>query len=106
MISRVQVRVAMGDCSWVAHGRGGVGVQFLGQIRGIGLLLRKNGIENGSRADPRGSNPHSYGDSFSESGAVWASQKFREIRMMLRVRDSMSMKRIMFIALLWGYTRF
>lgn len=85
---------------------GEVGVQFLGRIKGIGLLLRKNRIENGSRADPRGSNPHSYGDSFSESGVVWASQKFKEIKMMLRVRDSVSMKRIMFIALLWGYTRF
>lgn len=84
----------------------GVGVRFLGRIRGIELLLRKNRIEKGSRADPKGSNPHSYGDSFSESGAAWASQKFREIKMMLRVRDSVSMKRTMFIALLWGYTRF
>lgn len=37
----------------------GVGVQFLGQIAGIGLLLRKNRIENGRRADPSGSKPHS-----------------------------------------------
>ena len=81
-------------------------MQFLGRIGGIRLLLRKNRIENGSRADPRGSNPHSYGDSFSESGVIWASQKFREISRMLRARDSASMKRIMFIALLWDYTRF
>ena len=81
-------------------------MQFLGRIGGIRLLLRKNRIENGSRADPRGSNPHSYGDSFSESGVIWASQKFREISRMLRARDRASMKRIMFIALLWDYTRF
>ena len=50
---------------------GGGGVrQFLGRIGGIGWLLRKNRIENGRRADPRGSNPHSYGDSFSVSGVV------------------------------------
>lgn len=84
----------------------GVGVRFLGQIGGIGLLLRKKRIENGSRADPRGSNPHSYGDSFSESGFIWASQKFNVIRIVLRMRDKVSMNVIMFIAHLWGHTRF
>lgn len=34
-------------------------VRFLSQIIGIGLLLRKNRIENGNRADSNGSNPHS-----------------------------------------------
>lgn len=54
-------------------GGGGAG-RFLGQIGGIGWLLRKNRIENGSRADPRGSNPHSYGDSFSVSGVISATE--------------------------------
>lgn len=58
-----QVRVIIGCASWMAHGRGEAG-RFLGRIEGIGWLLRKNRIENGSRADPSGSNPHSYGDSF------------------------------------------
>lgn len=49
-------------------------VRFLGQIRGIRLLLRKNRMENGSRADSNGSNPHSYGDSFSVSGFIIVSQ--------------------------------
>lgn len=84
----------------------GVGGRFLGRIGGIRLLLRKNRIENGSRADPRGSKPHSYGDSFSESGLVWASQKFSVVRATLRARDRMSMNVIMLIALLWGCTRF
>lgn len=84
----------------------GVGGRFLGRIRGIRLLLRKNRIENGSRADPRGSNPHSYGDSFSESGLVWASQKFSVVRIVARARESVSMNVIMLIALLWGCTRF
>ena len=83
-----------------------VEVRLLGRIGGIRWLLRKNRIENGSRADPRGSKPHSYGDSFSESGFVWASQRFSVIRTVLRVRDNVSMKVIMLIALLWGCTRF
>lgn len=69
------------------------------------MLLRKNRIEKGRRADPRGSKPHSYGDSFSESGLVWASQKFNVVRIALRVRDRISMNVIMLIALLWGRTR-
>lgn len=84
----------------------GVIVRFLGRIGGIGWLLRKNRIENGSRADPRGSKPHSYGDSFSESGAVWASQKFSVVKAVLRTRDRASINMIMLIALLWGLTRF
>lgn len=76
-------------------------MRFLGQIGGIGLLLRKNRIENGSRADPRGSNPHSYGDSFSWSGFIWVSQKFSVIRIILRIREVVSMNEIGFIALLW-----
>ena len=81
-------------------------MRFLGRIVGIRLLLRKKRIENGSRADPRGSKPHSYGDSFSESGLVWASQKFSDVRMMVRMNDSVSINVIMLIAFLWGYTRF
>ena len=32
-------------------------------------------MEKGRRAEPRGSNPHSYGDSFSWSGVICGSQK-------------------------------
>lgn len=53
----------------------GVGVvRFLGRIVGIKLLLRKNRIENGRRADSNGSNPHSYGDNFSLSGFISVNQ--------------------------------
>lgn len=85
---------------------GGVVGQFLGRIEGIGWLLRKNRIENGRRADPRGSNPHSYGESFSESGFIWASQKFSMVRVALKASDRENMNVSMFIALLWAYTRF
>ncbi len=66
------------------------------------MLLRKNRIENGRRADPRGSKPHSYGDSFSESGLACANQKFNVVRIALRARERVSMNVIMLIALLWG----
>lgn len=78
-----------------------VGGRFLGRRGGIGWLLRKNRIENGSRADPSGSKPHSYGDNFSESGFVWASQKFNVVRIMLSERERVSINVIMLIALLW-----
>lgn len=102
---KVQVRVVMGDWSWVAHGRGSRRAISRSNRRKR-IATRKNRIENGSRADPRGSNPHSYGDSFSESGFIWASQKFNRVSAMLRVDDRTIMNRIMFIALLWVLTRF
>ena len=83
----------------------GVG-RFLDRIRGIRWLLRKNRIENGSRAEPRGSNPHSYGDNFSVSGVIWASQKFRVVSIALRMKDRDSINVRVFIALLWVITRF
>lgn len=39
------------------------------------MATRKNRRENGSRAEPKGSKPHSYGESFSWSGVIWGSQK-------------------------------
>ena len=80
---------------------GGVGVRFLGRIGEIGWLLRKNRIENGSRADPRGSKPHSYGDNFSWSGFIWVSHRLSVIRVMLRIREVVNISEIVFIALLW-----
>lgn len=97
----VQVSVVVGDWSWIAHGRGSSRAISRSNKRNR-IATRKNRIEKGSRADPRGSNPHSYGESFSESGFIWASQKFRAVRRMLRVKDAVSMNRIIFIALLWG----
>ena len=85
---------------------GGVGGRFLGRIEGRGWLLRKNRTENGRRADPSGSNPHSYGESFSESGFIWAIQKFNAVRAALRTDDRANMNISVFIALLWVCTRF
>lgn len=38
------------------------------------MATKKNRKEKGRRADPSGSNPHSYGESFSASGFIWGSQ--------------------------------
>lgn len=94
------VRVMVGVCSWMAHGSGRSSAISRSNSRNR-IATRKNRIENGSRADPNGSNPHSYGDSFSESGFICANQKFSAVRMTLRINDEIIMNRIMFITLLW-----
>lgn len=99
--AEAQASVVVGFCSWVAHGRGSRRAISRSNRRNR-IATRKKRIENGSRADPSGSKPHSYGDSFSASGFIWAIQKFSAVRMRLRVRDRVIMKVIMFIALLWG----
>lgn len=38
------------------------------------MATRKKRSENGRRADPTGSKPHSYGDNFSWSGVIRGSQ--------------------------------
>lgn len=93
--------VVVGFCSWMAHGSGRRSAISKSNSRNR-IATRKNRIENGSRADPSGSKPHSYGDNFSWSGVIWASQKFSAVKMMLRVRDREIMNRIIFITLLWA----
>lgn len=44
------------------------------------MAIKKNRIENGNRAEPIGSKPHSYGDSFSVSGLFCGSQNPTVIR--------------------------
>lgn len=44
------------------------------------MATKKNRMEKGRRADPNGSKPHSYGESFSRSGLVTGSQKLIIIR--------------------------
>lgn len=54
----VQIRVVMGDSSWVAHGSGSRRAISKSKRRNR-MATRKNRIEKGSRAEPSGSNPHS-----------------------------------------------
>lgn len=54
----VQVSVVVGFWSWVAHGRGRRRAISRSNRRKR-MATRKNRIENGSRAEPSGSKPHS-----------------------------------------------
>lgn len=50
---------------WEAHGSGRSRAISRSNSRNV-IATRKNFIEKGRRADPIGSNPHSYGLAFSE----------------------------------------
>ena len=58
------MNVVRGEDSWSPHGRGRRSAISKSNKRKR-IATRKNRREKGRRADPRGSNPHSYGDSFS-----------------------------------------
>lgn len=56
-----------------AHGSGRSSAISRSKRRNV-MATRKNFIEKGRRADPMGSNPHSYGLVFSEYTFSWGSQ--------------------------------
>lgn len=66
--------VSRGDSSWSPQGRGRRRAISRSKRRKR-MATRKNRREKGNRAVPRGSKPHSYGESFSWSGFIWGSQK-------------------------------
>lgn len=90
--------------SWSPHGRGRSSAISRSNSRNR-IATKKNRIENGSRADPRGSNPHSYGESFSESGFICGSQNDTMIRMPGRAIVIIRTEIIGFIIFPWGLTR-
>jgi len=59
-----QMKVSSGDASWSPQGRGRRSAISKSKRRKR-MAIKKNRSEKGSRADPMGSKPHSYGDSFS-----------------------------------------
>ena len=69
-----QMNVSSGDANWSPHGRGRRSAISKSKRRKR-MAMRKNRSEKGKRAEPMGSKPHSYGDSFSWSGVIWGSQK-------------------------------
>lgn len=69
-----QVNVSKGERSWSPQGRGRSRAISRSNRRNK-IATKKNRRENGRRADPSGSNPHSYGDNFSWSGVIMGSQK-------------------------------
>lgn len=70
--------MVVGDELFSAHGRGRSRAISRSNNRNI-IAIRKNCSENGMWAEPRGSNPHSYGESFSESCIILGSHRFNEI---------------------------
>lgn len=65
MRSRDIVSIVFRSLVWEAHGRGRSRAISRSKSRNV-IATRKNFIEKGRRADPMGSNPHSYGLAFSE----------------------------------------
>lgn len=61
-----------------AHGRGRRRAISKSNSRNV-IATRKNFIEKGRRADPIGSNPHSYGLAFSVYTFNWGNQNATEI---------------------------
>ena len=72
----------LGNC--IAHGNGRSSAISRSNSRKV-IATRKNFIENGSRAELMGSNPHSYGLAFSVYTLRCGSQKATEIRAIVRV---------------------
>lgn len=59
---------------WMAHGSGSRSAISRSNSKKV-IATRKNFIENGRRAEPIGSNPHSYGFAFSVYKLSWGNQK-------------------------------
>lgn len=74
MMAEVHAVVVVGLGWFIAHGTGSSRAISRSNNRNR-IATRKNRSEKGRRADPSGSNPHSYGDSFSVSGVLCGSQK-------------------------------
>lgn len=69
------------------------------------MATRKNRSEKGRRAEPRGSNPHSYGESFSESGFICGSQKETIVSTKDKSTAIRRMVEIRFIIFPWVLTK-
>lgn len=86
-----------------AHGSGRSSAISRSNSKNV-IAIRKNFMENGSRADPMGSNPHSYGVIFSEYVFNWGSQKAinmsRDASMVLVI-----ITKRRFIVFFWALTR-
>lgn len=99
-----QKNVPVGLWSWSPQGRGRRRAISRSNKRNR-IATRKNRSEKGSRADPSGSNPHSYGDSFSASGFICGNQKDTIARIEDRATVMIRMVVIKFIIFPWGLTK-
>lgn len=80
----IKISVLVGVPVFIAHGSGSNRAISKSNSRNK-IAIRKNRIENGSRALLHGSNPHSYGDSFSEFGVCGGNQKLISINMVVNM---------------------
>ena len=99
-----QKNVPVGLNSWSPQGRGRRRAISRSNRRKR-IATRKNRREKGSRAEPRGSKPHSYGDNFSASGFIWGNQKDTIARIEDRAIVIIIMVKIKFIIFPWGLTK-
>lgn len=97
-------KVSVGEASWSPHGSGSRRAISRSNRRNR-MATRKNRRENGSRAVPRGSKPHSYGDSFSWSGLIRGSQKDKIARATDRARAMAITVETRFIIFPWALTK-
>lgn len=97
-------RVRVGSGNWFPHGSGNNRAISKSNSRNR-MATRKNRSENGSRADPSGSKPHSYGESFSASGFICGSQKETRARISDKAVEINMVIMIKFIIFPWGLTK-
>lgn len=69
------------------------------------MATRKKRNEKGRRADPRGSKPHSYGESFSWSGVIRGSQNETIVKSIDRAIAISAIVVIKFIIFPWILTK-
>lgn len=93
-----------GEESWSPQGRGRSSAISRSNRRKR-IATRKKRREKGRRADPSGSNPHSYGESFSWSGVICGSQKEIIARIVEREMEITSIVVIKFIIFPWALTK-
>lgn len=99
-----QENVVIGVSSWSPQGRGRRRAISRSKSRKR-MATRKKRMEKGRRADPKGSKPHSYGESFSASGLSCGSQNDRVARMVESARVMMITVVIRFIIFPWSLTK-
>lgn len=104
IISIAQKNVCIGSGSWSAQGRGRRSAISRSNNKNR-MATKKNRIEKGSRAEPIGSKPHSYGESFSGSGFICGSQNDTTIRMHDRAVVIIMIEISEFIIFPWGLTK-
>lgn len=88
-----QVIEVVGGVKLITHGRGRRSAISRSNNKNR-IATRKNREEKGSRAVPWGSNPHSYGESFSAFEYGIGNQKATVISAVTMASDSMIMNRI------------